>query len=292
MALSDSIYLPQPESPSLWQVEILGAGYAAIEAGDEYPPRQHPEAHYFQWERGRLLPEYQAILVTEGQGTIETSASPPRGFEAPFVFILFPGVWHRYRPDPATGWNEYWLAFDGPLPRSLQASGAISPTAPYFDAGHSELLLAQFQLAHSEASSEALGFRRICAAAIMQILALATTLPVRTEEESEPMRAIVRKACFLMRERADTALSPEQLATELKVGYTYFRRLFKKYTGMSPKRYHSQLRLQRAKSLLRDTGLSVSQIATALSFETPFHLSGWFKKQTGCSPSEWRAQGR
>ncbi len=292
MASSDSIYLPQPESPSPWKLEILGAGYAAVEPGDEYPPRQHPEAHYFQWERGRLLSEYQAILVTEGRGTIETAGSEPRALEAPFLFLLFPDVWHRYRPDPSTGWHEYWLAFDGPLPRELQASGAIGPAAPYFLAGHSELLLAQFQLAHDETRSEALGFRRICAAAIMQILALATTLPVRTEEEREPMRAIVRKACFLMRERADSALSPEQLAAELKVGYTYFRRLFKKYTGMSPKRYHCQLRLQRTKNLLRDTGMSVGQIASALSFETPFHLSGWFKKQTGLSPSQWRAQGR
>lgn len=288
MAFSDAIYLPQPDEPSLWRVEILGAGHAIIEPGDEYPPRQHPEEHYFQWDRGRSLPEFQAILITEGGGTIETQETGTVAFEAPFLFLLFPGVWHRYRPDPQTGWSEYWVAFDGPYPRELLAAGAISPATPFFQTGHSETLLAQFLLARDEAQAEALGFRRICAASIMQILALATTLPVRTKEESEPMRAVIRKASFLMRERADTALSPEDLADELNVGYTNFRRLFKKYTGMSPKRYHSQLRLQKAKTLLQDTGLNIGEIATALAFDTPFHFSSWFKKLTGESPSEWR----
>ncbi len=292
MSFSDSIYLPQPDAPSLWRVEILGVGYASIEPHAEYPPRQHPEAHYFQWDRGRSLPEYQALLISEGMGTVETERTGAVTLEAPFAFLLFPGIWHRYRPASATGWSEHWIAFDGEGPRELQAAGVIDPAAPFYRIGHSETLLGQFQLAHSEARAEALGFRRVCAAAIMQILALATALPVRTDEESQPMRAVIRKACFLMRERADTALSPEQLAAELKVGYTYFRRLFKKYTGMSPKRYHSQLRLQKAKSLLRDTRLSVGEIAHSLDFDTPFHLSSWFKKQSGLSPTAWRAQER
>lgn len=102
------------------------------------------------------------------------------------------------------------------------------------------------------------------------------------------MRSVIRKACFLMRERIDTTLSPETLASELNVGYTYFRRLFKKYTGLSPKRYHDQLRFLKAKSLLRDTTLSVSEIADNLAFDSPFHFSNWFKKQAGLAPSRWR----
>ena len=29
------------------------------------------------------------------------------------VILLFPGVWHRYRPDVDVGWDEYWISFNG-----------------------------------------------------------------------------------------------------------------------------------------------------------------------------------
>lgn len=283
-----SIYLPRPEAPSPWRVEVLGAGFASILPGQEYPPRKHRADHFFNWEEGRSLAEFQAILIAEGKGTIETELTEAITIEAPCLFILYPGIWHRYQPDEKTGWREYWVAFDGDYPRELQNQGILTPTEPIHKVSHNENLLAQFQLVLKETQSEAFGFRRISATAIMQILALATSLPGRAEEESQPMRSIIRRACFLMRERADTDLSPESLAAELNVGYTYFRRLFKKYTGISPKRYHSQLRLIRAKSLLKETNLSISEIATALSFDNPFHLSSWFKKQVGVAPRDWR----
>jgi AraC-like ligand binding domain len=33
------------------------------------------------------------------------------------VIFLFPGVWHRYRPDEKTGWDEHWVGFDGDVAR-------------------------------------------------------------------------------------------------------------------------------------------------------------------------------
>ena len=124
----------------------------------------------------------------------------------------------------------------------------------------------------------------------MQILALATSLPLRTEEENQPMRATVRQACFLLRERTDSVVSIESIAEELKVGYTYFRRMFKRYTGFSPKQYHTQLRFERVKRLLRESDLSIGEIASLLSFDSPFHLSQWFKKLADTPPTIWRKQ--
>ena len=106
------------------------------------------------------------------------------------------------------------------------------------------------------------------------------------------MRAVIRKASFLLRERTDANLSVETLADELNVGYTYFRRLFKKYTGFSPKQYHTQLRFERVKRLLSETDLSISEIANLLNFDSTFHLSQWFKKLSGTPPSTWRQASR
>ncbi len=283
-----AIYLPQPEGPNAWGMEISGAGAAMIAPGMAYPPEHHPSDHYFDWNQGRILETYQIILISNGAGTIESEHLPPTNLSAPFLFVVFPGVWHRYRPDPETGWQESWVGFHGDFPTQLRKSGILTPESPVYKIGNSEMLLAQFQLIQDEVKSEAYGFRSISASAIMQILALATHLPGRREEENHPMRKTIRRACFLMRQRSGGPLCPEELAAELNTGYTYFRRMFRKYTGISPKRYHSQLRLQRVKRLLRDSSSSVSEIADKFGFASPFHLSNWFKKETGLSPRDWR----
>ncbi|MDQ8200228.1 AraC family transcriptional regulator [Pelagicoccus enzymogenes] len=283
-----AIYLPQPEEPHAWGLDITGAGSATIAPKSAYPPEHHPSDHYFDWNQGRTLEVFQLILITNGSGTFESELMPPVTLSAPFLFIVFPGVWHRYRPTLETGWQESWVGFRGEFAQRLQESGSLSPERPVYATGNSEMLLAQFQLIQDEVKSEAFGFRSIAATAIMQILALSTHLPERKEEENHPMRKTIRRACFLMRQRSGAPLCPEELAAELNTGYTYFRRMFRKYTGISPKRYHSQLRLQRVKRLLRDSSSSVSEIADKFGFASPFHLSNWFKKETGLSPRDWR----
>lgn len=283
-------YLPENETPNPAGIELLGSGFSKINKSESYPPLGHPRSYLFQWENGRTLQEYQLIYVTRGKGILETAATEHCEFEAPFVFILFPGVWHRYRPDRETGWDEHWFSFKGSFPDSLLNDGIIDPNFPTFQIGHSDRILTQIQLAHNEIRSEPYGFRNVAASAIMQILSLATSLPHRHREENQSIREVIRQACFRIREQIDTALSPEELARELNVGYTYFRRMFKQFTGVSPKRYHTRLRLEHGKRLLRETDMSITEIADALGFDNPFHLSNWFKKQMQLSPSKWRKQ--
>ncbi|WP_300831386.1 helix-turn-helix domain-containing protein, partial [uncultured Akkermansia sp.] len=68
----------------------------------------------------------------------------------------------------------------------------------------------------------------------------------------------------------------------------YFGDLVKKETGKTPQE-HIQLKLvDKAKELLCATNKSVSEIAYELGFKYPHHLSRMFKKNTGCSPNEFR----
>ena len=290
MKSDEFYYLPQPIQESAWNLEIQGAGQSNIGPNQSYPSHKHPAEYQLDWNKGRILPGFQVLYITRGAGLLETQKTPPIILEAPVLFLLFPNIWHRYRPNAEIGWHEHWIGFDGPIPRQMIATGAINSGQPLFQVGHHDKLLAQFQLALDEVKNEALGFRRIAAASVLQILALATSLPLRTEEENQPMRATVRQACFLFRERTDNVVSIESIAEELNVGYTYFRRMFKLYTGFSPKQYHTQLRFERVKRLLNESDLSIGEIAALLNFDSTFHLSQWFKKLAHSSPKMWRKQ--
>jgi AraC-like DNA-binding protein len=82
----------------------------------------------------------------------------------------------------------------------------------------------------------------------------------------------------------------EDLANHFNVGYSYFRQMFRKYTGISPTQYHLSLRIQKAKDLLVSTEMSLKEIALELGFETYFYFSRIFKDKTGKSPMEFRKE--
>lgn len=69
---------------------------------------------------------------------------------------------------------------------------------------------------------------------------------------------------------------------------SYLFKQFKRATGQSVMSYFMQIKIGEAKKMLKSTSLSVSQIADALSFDTPNYFTKSFKRITGRTPSEYR----
>jgi AraC-like DNA-binding protein len=99
---------------------------------------------------------------------------------------------------------------------------------------------------------------------------------------------MVNRAQLRIREELESSLTIQQIAQDLGVSYSNFRKLFKEYTGISPALYQQDLKLQRAKELLSTTDLSIKEIAYQLNFESPDYFSAKFKIKTGRKPSELR----
>lgn len=83
-------------------------------------------------------------------------------------------------------------------------------------------------------------------------------------------------------------ISLSDLAKTIGISPSGLIKKFRKQLGITPQRYLSELRLQRAKDLLTNTALSVSQISEETGFESVYYFSKFFKKETGDSPSEYR----
>ena len=83
-------------------------------------------------------------------------------------------------------------------------------------------------------------------------------------------------------------LSVRELA--YRAGYTEARfiLLFCRYFGMAPKGYITYLRLNKARTLLRTTALSVCRIAHECGYDDEFYFSRLFRKHCGVSPVAYR----
>ncbi len=87
---------------------------------------------------------------------------------------------------------------------------------------------------------------------------------------------------------------PLSLAAACKMAATsktYFCRFFKCITGHSLRRYHHVVKVRRAEELLRDTGMSVTDVAIKLGYNDSNYFSTIYKKLTGVSPRSRKTAG-
>ena len=63
-----------------WGVTIFDLGHHIHPPNTSYPDKQHPNGYYFDWEKGRVLPEFQLLYIAHGSGVFESEGVPPLQF--------------------------------------------------------------------------------------------------------------------------------------------------------------------------------------------------------------------
>ena len=86
------------------------------------------------------------------------------------------------------------------------------------------------------------------------------------------------------------AVSLDQLAAEACLSKYHFLRLFRQAYGLSPYQYIQELRIERARSLLTDSVISVADIADILGFDNSQSFSRLFFQKMGLYPTQYRLQ--
>jgi AraC-like DNA-binding protein len=281
-------YLPTTPEALRWGLYVIDAGYTLIPANTPYPPVLHPEDHMFSWERGRSLDSFTLVYITRGGGVFESETGGQSKIEAGNLFIVFPNEHHRYRPDPATGWDEYWVEFDGEQARRIMDHPGFSRKQPVIPLGHNEKVLSLFIEITECIERGSVGFEHLIATQTSQIAA--RVLTAAQQQSDRPADEIIQHACCRIMEQFDQTIDMNQLARESGMSLSGFRKKFIQATGLPPGKYHQQIRLNKADELLRQTDLLIGDIALQLGFENIYYFSRLFKQKTGCSPSAYRKQ--
>ncbi|MEJ2883616.1 helix-turn-helix transcriptional regulator [Pedobacter sp. GR22-6] len=280
-------YLPVSKRDEDWGLCVLNAGCTHIAPASNYPTSPHPTHHHFRWQNGRVLNEYQLIYVTEGSGIFE-SEQVIRQVEAGTVILLFPGVRHRYRPSVQHGWDEYWIGFKGKVIDDLVSAQFFDPGNPCIQIGINEQVFGLFNSVIEHTKREKAGYQSLISGATLHLLGSIHAAVTGRSIMNEDKENIINKARVLFRSNLTTEFSAEQAAEKLHISYSYFRKLFKSYTGISPGQFYIQLKIEKAKELLSDHSIPVKEIAYELRFESHFYFSKLFKAKTGLTPTAYR----
>jgi AraC-like DNA-binding protein len=111
------------------------------------------------------------------------------------------------------------------------------------------------------------------------------TLPRRNL--AEPVE--IWKARNFIHEHSDGELSLTQVAKAVNISPNYLSEKFKQVTGVNFVQYIARTRSEKARGLLHDPNLRVSEIAFAVGFQSLSQFNRMFKRVFGQSPTEFRA---
>lgn len=107
----------------------------------------------------------------------------------------------------------------------------------------------------------------------------------KKEESGDPYARILK---FINANALYNHVSVQQLAEMMNLSQTHFSREFKKRYMTTPIEYIVNLKIAEAKKLLRESSMTIKEIAESLGYSDQLYFSKQFSKVVGVSPMQWR----
>ncbi|MBQ4527820.1 MAG: AraC family transcriptional regulator [Clostridia bacterium] len=190
------------------------------------------------------------------------------------MFVIPPWVETFYQADKENPWEYIWIGFNskGDLPHNLN------------DIIH---LPEAFGIFNSMKKCEGMsgGRSSFLSSKIWELFSLIKENGIFKTDYVQTAREIIHSEYM-------NPITIEGISERLNLDRTYFSVLFRKKTGISPKNYLLNFRMDMAKKLLSREDVSVSVAAYSVGYGDVFNFSKMFKKCYGVSPSEYAKQKR
>ena len=211
-----------------------------------------------------------------------------RPIETGDLIIIPPYLEHTEQSIPGTPLQYYVLGIDG---IAFQEEDQAPSPQIFCNFDNVAMIQDLFAQIYYEVKSENYGAELICQY-LLEILILRI---LRTSRQLMPVSintVRMTKECAQIKEYLDTNYA-EHITLDTLTGLThmnkyYMAHSFTKYTGLSPIQYLNQRRLEAACQLLRDTDLSISDIAGSTGFSSQSYFTQTFRKFYGITPIKYR----
>jgi AraC-like DNA-binding protein len=234
----------------------------------------------------RVQSDYQLVVLVEGEAHVDVDGRTVT-LVAGQVGLFQPGRREFFRLSEQRKTHHTWCAIHPSLVApalALACTGAprVLPVTRRFE----QLMELGLSLPRS-AGERAPGLVESLGLAALQDYLFAGERMAASEPD-EP--DALRRALEWIGQEGERATNLGTLAREAGVSRAQLVKLFRRYLGTTPIRHLWEVRTRRGAQLLRETGLTVSEVAFRCGFQTPFHFSRWVRQLFGVSPRALRAR--
>ncbi len=265
---------------------VSTVGMQVISAGEDYPSRQHPTGYMFDPSRGRILQEYQLLYIIDGRGEFLNQTGCCDVIKGSLI-LLRPGIWHSYKPRHNSGWTEYFIGFNGELVEGF-VKRLFGDEEQVYNIGLNRELVDLYQRAIEVASESRPSSQQLLCGIVMHMLGVVNFSLRNSTHSIDRLAQVIEQAKVIMQENVSRNISLEDIASQLNVSYSWFRKIFRDYTGHAPAHYFMLMKLRRAQYLLANTQEPIKEIAFILGFKSAEHFFVTFKRVTGYTPNAYR----
>lgn len=202
------------------------------------------------------------------------------------VFVIFPGDVISYQADEQEPWAYCWIAFQGTAAEEYCQRIGVSrdrcilhPEDDRFPAAVSSCL------DYTELNRGNLSQLRLSAFVLEILSSLEPRHPL--PDKGAQKQNYINKALHYIESNCHRKILPSDVSAYVGLEYSYFYKLFKGETGVSPEHYLIRLRIEKAKVFIQ-AGFSFQQIPELIGVSDVFYFFKLFKKVTGMTPSAYR----
>lgn len=199
-------------------------------------------------------------------------------------FLITPGEFASYAPDPDEFWEYYWVGFNGTEARNMLDKAKLSEESPIFtydkDEKVKECLKQICHFSHLSGSKEY--------AMIGYLYLFFSCIATPKIQKSKAKEEYLQKAAEYIENNCFYRLTVQDVVQHVGVEHSYLFRIFKEKMGCSISDYILNRKMVKAKNFLAKSSMPITEIANSLSFSSVAHFSKIFKKVTTVSPTTYR----
>lgn len=182
----------------------------------------------------------------------------------------------------------YWIHFTGSEVSNLLSRLGFSGSN-IFKAGIDSMCINIFENIIQEIQIKKPSYHELSIGYLQEMLSLFSRKNIFIEKGEGAFKSkAIEKVIRCMNTEYQQEHSISYYAKEANLSMYYFIRSFKSVTKTSPAKYLEKIRISKAKELLTDTALSVSEISNFVGYTDPFYFSKVFKRVTSYTPSHYR----
>ena len=233
-----------------------------------------------------IRPHYLIHYILHGKGSYYVDDITYR-LEGGQGFLIFPGVTTTYTADEEDPWEYCWIGFDGyDVGHILQDCG-LSCTHHIFTDRTKGLLWNDFQ----KMIAQFTGRRGNDYTILSQLYLCFSHISLSDSGASKMLcEILVEKALDYIHNNYTYDIKISDIAQYLHIDRTYLYKLFIGYANISPQQYLISYRIGISQKLLKDTNLSITEIAYSCGFRDVSSYNKHFKKLLHRTPGECRKQ--
>ena len=235
---------------------------------------------------GAQAKDYYTIhYILHGNGYIRYNGKEVR-LSAGDSFIIYPQMLVEYYPDRNQPWTYVWLMFSGLQADKIVSSIDFDRERIFHSFGRDEELEELFEKMNcsyfrkGKITLEALGYAYVILNRLSELSANGANGAKQSRQDMH-MREVLDFIYF----NYQFNISVKDIAKSQNISPNYLCAIFNKNLGMSPKKYLTKVRMERAKKLLESKNFKVKDIAEMVGYKDQLHFAHEFKKTYGVAPS-------